>query len=106
MNAKLLITKNRHQRKGSYIWNGYVMFDNGVEPTTLGRYGGEGYEQSSIKVLEERLGGILIYLTDREETVANLTVILPDSVKLTDAYKAQLVARFTGDGTIAAITFA
>ncbi|RED32424.1 hypothetical protein [Paenibacillus sp. VMFN-D1] len=106
MNGTLEITKTYHERVGSHIWWGYVEFDNGVKPLTLGKYGGEGYEQSTVKVIEERLGGILIYLTDRGENVANLTVKLPEGVTLSAAYKTQVTTRFTADGTIGAITFA
>lgn len=106
MNGTLTITKTFHERKGSHIWWGHVEFDNGLKPIILGKYGGEGYEQSSVKVLEERLDGILIFLTDRSQNVTNLTVNLPEGVELTAAYKTQVTTKYTADGTIGAITFA
>lgn len=95
MNITLTITKTFHSQVGAYFW---VVNDGRTHV-------GYGYDASAISSLESSLESALNKLTRRQETGVNLTVKLPEGVTLSDAYKTQVTTKYTGDGTVASITF-
>ncbi|SMF91210.1 hypothetical protein SAMN05661091_5377 [Paenibacillus uliginis N3/975] len=104
MNGTLTIRKTYHSRVHAIFWGVDVTLEDG-SPIELGEFGGTGYQMSAVTSIETNLSGVLMKLSDRQQSGVNLTVKLPEGVTITDDYKTMLTTKYTADGTIRAITF-
>ncbi|GIP54756.1 hypothetical protein [Paenibacillus vini] len=99
MNGTIKVTRTYSASVGRYMWGIGFSLANGMEK----RYGGSS--EIPMEVVEHALKTSVFDLIIGGYSGVNLTVELPEGVTLTDAYKAQVTTKFTGDGTIALITF-
>ena len=99
MNGSLAIIRNHCEINGRCVTRAEYALDNGA------RSGRFAVSDNTVMAIEEGLKIVISDLTRTDRSGIDLTVKLPEGITLTDAYKTQVTTKFTGDGTIASITF-